>query len=163
MTTIFNFSPSFTAAPQFQPTLDGQQYTCIVTWNVFAQRYYVNCLSLNGELIFSRPLIGSAVGVNIQSLSWSLGGSVSLVSVVPHGLKPGATADLTVSGCLPDAFNGVWRCYAENPTTLTFALSNNPGVPTMLGVVGYDVSICKNYFSSRLVFRTTNMQFEVTP
>lgn len=163
MTTFFDFVPSTVAPPQFQPTLDGQQYTCVVRWNIFGQRYYVACFSLGGQLIFNRPLIGSAVGVNIESLSWSLGGSVSLVTTVPHGLKPGKTADLTVSGCVPEAYNGVWRCYAEDPQTLTFQLSTNPGNTTSLGNVGYEVSICANYFASRLVYRTANMQFEVSP
>ena len=163
MTTFFDFTPSLTAAPQFQPTLDGQQYTCVVTWNIYGQRFYVNCYALNGALVFSLPVIGSAVGINIQAISWSLGGSVTLVTDVPHNYAIGSTMDLTVSGCVPIGYNGKMRCFATSPNTLVYNLAANPGVNTTLGIVGYDISISAGYFSSTLVFREANSQFEVSP
>lgn len=58
MTTVF-FNPSVKANFQFQCTLDNQQYTIIVTWNMFGQRYYLNCYDNNANRIFTLPLIGS--------------------------------------------------------------------------------------------------------
>lgn len=59
MTTVIQFQPSALTAFQFQPTLDGDIYAAIVTWNLYGQRYYVNLSALDGTLIFAIPLIGS--------------------------------------------------------------------------------------------------------
>lgn len=64
MTTVTPFVPSLLAPFQFQPTLDGQVYTVIVTWNLAGQRYYVNVYTLQGVLIASLPLIGSPLTYN---------------------------------------------------------------------------------------------------
>ena len=59
MTTYIDFTPTAAAPFQFQPTLDGAVYTCIVTWNVYGQRWYLQCNSLDGTLIFNRALVSS--------------------------------------------------------------------------------------------------------
>jgi hypothetical protein len=64
--TTFAFTPSQTAAFTFQPVLDGSTYNVVVTWNIFGQRYYVNCYDLSGNLIFALPLISSPVGTPIS-------------------------------------------------------------------------------------------------
>ncbi len=64
--TTFPFTPQANANFNFQPTFDGQQYTVTCTWNLFGQRYYVNILTLNGQLIVSTPLIGSPDNFNIS-------------------------------------------------------------------------------------------------
>lgn len=64
--SVITFQPSATAPFEFQPTFDGQQYTCYVKWNVAGQRYYVECYSLTGVLIFNVPLIGSPNGYDIS-------------------------------------------------------------------------------------------------
>lgn len=66
MTTFTNFAPSPQTPFQFQPTLDGQAYTVVVTWNLFGQRYYVNIYDLGGVLVVCLPLIGSPVGYDIS-------------------------------------------------------------------------------------------------
>lgn len=62
----FDFTPSQQVPFQFQPTLDGQTYTLIVTWNLFGRRYYVNVYTLDGVLIEAIPLIGSPPGYDIS-------------------------------------------------------------------------------------------------
>ena len=57
--TTFQFTPSSTTPFQFQPTLDGNEYTAIITWNVYGQRWYINLLALDGTRIFTMPVIGS--------------------------------------------------------------------------------------------------------
>lgn len=59
MTTIFTFTPSATQAYQFQPTLDGDVYTAIVTWSLFGQRWYLNLFDAEGNWIFTRSMVGS--------------------------------------------------------------------------------------------------------
>jgi len=57
--TTYNFAPATNAPFQFQPTLDGQVYLCTVPWNVFGQRWYLQCNDVVGNLIFNVPLVGS--------------------------------------------------------------------------------------------------------
>ena len=42
MTTLINFNPAPTANFQFNPTLDGNDYVAICSWNAYGQRYYVS-------------------------------------------------------------------------------------------------------------------------
>ena len=60
------FQPTSTTPFQFQPTLDGSIYTVIVTWELFGRRYYVNCYTLQGVLVFCLPLIGSPLNYDIS-------------------------------------------------------------------------------------------------
>lgn len=59
MTTYVDFAPLYTQAFSFQPVLDGQTYTCIVTWNLFGQRWYINLYDVTNALIVCTPLIAS--------------------------------------------------------------------------------------------------------
>lgn len=59
--TTYTFTPSSTSLFSFQPTLDGKAYNIVVSWNLFGQRYYLNCYDLSGNLVFCLPLIGSPV------------------------------------------------------------------------------------------------------
>ncbi len=65
----FPFIPSTNAPFQFQPTLDGQQYTVIVTWSLFGRRFYVNVYKLDGTLIVCRAMVGSPNGYDISLTS----------------------------------------------------------------------------------------------
>lgn len=64
--TTFNFSPSEVAPYQFQPTLDGQVYNAVVTWNVFGQRYYLNLYDLTGALVLATAMVGSPLDYDIS-------------------------------------------------------------------------------------------------
>lgn len=59
MTTFVAFVPSNQTPFQFQATLDGDQYTIIVKWNWYSQRFYIDCLDSSNNRIFTLPLIGS--------------------------------------------------------------------------------------------------------
>lgn len=41
----------------FIATLDGEQYTCTVPWNVFGQRYYLNVFTLDGTRVLTIALV----------------------------------------------------------------------------------------------------------
>jgi len=65
-TAYFDFTVPDVGNFQFQPTLDGAVYNCIATWNMFGQRWYINCYDLNGVRIFSLPIIGSPLNYDIS-------------------------------------------------------------------------------------------------
>lgn len=162
METIFPFQPSNQTPPQFSPTFDGTQYTVILTWSLFGQRYYINIYTLAGVLIVSLPLVESPSSLPIESLSWDLNTStVSLITANPHGFSIDSVTNLAVSGCTPDVYNGTFLMVAQDTMTLQYALSPDPGLASALGAVSYDISMTAGYFASTLVFR--GGQFIVSP
>ena len=162
MTTYFPFTPSSRAAPQFRPTLDGTVYTVVVTWNVFGQRYYVNCYSQDGGRVFTLPLIESSEGIAIQTLSWDpTSHTVQATALAPHGLKLGSVVNLVITGCNPTSYNGSYACAVTSPTTFTYPMQFDPGLLMSAGAANYLVSMTAGYFSSTLVYRAR--QFEVSP
>jgi len=146
----------------FQPDLDGTQYTITVTWSLFGQRYYANCYTLEGTLIFSLPLIGSDIGVPIQNISW-ISGTVTVTTNLPHGFKVGSVVNATISGVSPDSYNGTYPVVVINSTQFTYQLSSYPGSVSSYGTASYDINMAAGYFNSSLVYRTKNQQFEVFP
>lgn len=60
------FSPSINRNFSFVPTLDGQQYNCVMTWSLAGQRWIVNLYSLSGQLVLSKPLRSSPQNYNIN-------------------------------------------------------------------------------------------------
>lgn len=66
MTTLTLFAPGANQNFTFQPTLDGQQYSAIVTWSLFGQRWILNVYTLQGTLVFQKPLTGSPNGYDIN-------------------------------------------------------------------------------------------------
>lgn len=56
MTTLYQFVPGVNENFSFQPTFDGLQYTVVVSWSLFGQRWIVNVYSLDGTLVVERPL-----------------------------------------------------------------------------------------------------------
>lgn len=161
--TNYPFQPSSQGPYQFQPTLDGSSYLVTVTWNTFDQRWYFNLYDNSGVLVVSKALVGSDAGANIQGMSWSRG-VVALTTVLPHGLLIGDTLDLTVSGCSPSAYNGDQQMLVTGLSTLTFSLSADPGEANAFGAISYDIDLIDGFgFTSKIVFRQTSQQFEVTP
>ena len=66
MTTLTQFTPSVAQNFSFEPTLDGQVYSVVVTWSLFGQRWLVNCYDQTGTLVFARPLRSSPNNANIN-------------------------------------------------------------------------------------------------
>lgn len=169
MTTYFPFVPSNQTPPSFQPTLDGQVYNAVVTWNLFGADYYINLLTLNGDLVFCRAMSGSPTGVAIEAISW-VHQTVDVTTIEPHGYKIGNTVKLTLSGNAPDSLNGLFSCLVIGPYDFTFPLATDPGPATQLGLAEYNINFLAGYlnaagqpFSSTMVFRQQAQQFEITP
>ena len=64
--TVIPFLPSATQPFEFQPTLDGLQYTAFVTWNIFGRRYYLNIFQLDGTRVLTTALVGSPNDADIN-------------------------------------------------------------------------------------------------
>ncbi len=64
--TVTAFTPTSAAAFQFPATLDGDNYICVVTWNLCALRWYLNIYTITGTLIVARALIASPPGFSIN-------------------------------------------------------------------------------------------------
>ena len=162
MATFTPFTPNALAVFQFQATLDSAIYNVFVTWNTFGQRWYINIYDQSNTRIFTGALIGSPNGVAIQAASWSQG-VVTLTTEIPHGYKIGQSAELTITGMTPAAYNGSFLLLATGSNTLIYRLAGNPGLATALGAVTFDISMTQGYFASTLVFRQAVATFEVSP
>ena len=175
MTAITPFSPSATANPpfQFQPTLDGAQYIVTTTFNIFGNRWYINVSDLSGNLILSRPMTGSPPKIQ-ASLTWADWMATASLQAA-HNIPIGAVANIEVTDT-GLAYDGAWRAWAIDATTLAFTLQTDPGQYGITGNVSQDVNLIANtpssydsngnpltFFSSSLVFRTGQQQFEVSP
>lgn len=166
MTTFVEFLPTATKAFQFSPTLDGKQYSLVVTWGLAGQRWYVNLYDQTGGLVAFLPLVGSPDAAKTLSLTWNDTSRLVLVTtVMPHGIPIGVVATMTITGVVPNAFNGVWSLTSTGPSTLTYPLTTDPSGPaTSQGNIGRDINLAAGYFlSSTLVFRQSTQQFEISP
>ena len=104
MTTFTNFVPNSVAPFSWKPTLDGNVYNATVTWNLFAQRWYLTIADLSNNPVLTIALTGSPIGVAIKSLTWDdLNLVVDVVTAAPHGYAVGQTVKLTLSGNAPAA------------------------------------------------------------
>jgi hypothetical protein len=66
MTTLTQFAPTVNQNFSFQPTLDGAQYSAIITWSLFGQRWILNVFTLQGVLVLQKPLRGSPLDYDIN-------------------------------------------------------------------------------------------------
>lgn len=163
MAARYNFVPSDNAAFQFEPTLDGDVHTAIVTWNYFGQRFYINIFDVNNVRVLSEAVVGSPIGLNIQALSWR-NGRVSAALASRHPYLIGQTIELTLSGCAPSGYNGKVEALIDGPASFSYPLATNPGIATAVGVADFNVDLIAGYFkTSTLVFRSPTQQFEVSP
>ncbi len=166
MTTYTPFLPTATTPFQFTPTLDGAQYTLVITWGLAGQRWYVNLYDQNGGLIFYLPLIGSGSPAPTASFTWDGVRQIATATLVnPHGFMIGSIVEQTVTGVAPAGYNGTFDMIVSGPSTLTYTLTTDPGGPaTVQGTIGRDINIAGGYFqTSTLVFRDSTQQFEVNP
>jgi len=67
--TLYQFTPGLDTNFTFQPTIGAQQYTVVVVWQLFGQRWMVNLYTLQQALVFSRPLRASPENYDINLLA----------------------------------------------------------------------------------------------
>lgn len=66
MTTLTQFTPTTSQNFSFQPTLDGQVYSVVVTWNLFGARWILNVYNLQNVFVMQKPLTGSPLDYDIN-------------------------------------------------------------------------------------------------
>jgi hypothetical protein len=158
MTTLVDFVPSSTAPFQFQPTLNGVQYTALITWNVFGERYYLNLLDLENNLVASRALVPSGPTFRV-SLTWN-DNLATIVANAPHNIPIGGVVNVRIldSGT---GYDGTFEAIAVDESTLTYALNINPNEPVaILGTMSFDLNLLAGYDLGLIVFHDDTQQFE---
>lgn len=172
MTTVIPFIPSNLSAPHFLAAFDGTTYNVVVTWNVSAQRYYVNVNDLNGRWITTVPMFASPPGRPVEAISWDVGAKLVTVRLVdpslwpnpmaPGGIAvPGTIVEYTLENFTPTTYNGEFRCLQIDPVTFSFPLDTDPGTVKIVGSASRILSMMRGIFQSTLIYR--NGAFEISP
>lgn len=174
MTTIIPFVPSNIRAPRISMTLDGQDCTVLITFNVSAQRYYINVYDNNNNWLLTVPLISSPPGRKIDTVVWDQFLGIVTVTLqnpelwpVPlshEGIatKPGTVIEYTLQGFQPDTYNGKFLGLHVNSTTFTIPMVNDPGHLVMMGSAHRFLNMVGSIFrTSTLIYR--NGAFQVDP
>jgi hypothetical protein len=172
MTTIIPFLPSNIMTPVFNAVLDGNNHKIAVTWNISAQRYYVNVYDFNGTWIITVPLISTPPARAVKSTQYDPFLNAVVVELVDPSrwpvpttgpvTKPGTMIDYTLEGYQPDTYNGKFRCLHINDTMFTFPMDTDPGPLIVLGRASRMLSMIDTVFkTSSMVYR--NGAFEINP
>ncbi len=175
MTTVIPFVPSNLATPSISMNLDGNDYNVTVTWNVAAQRYYINIYDVSdGSWVVTVPLVSSPPGRKVTSAVYnSLRNVVTVemedpiimpvpLAIAEIAIPPGTMIDYTLLGFTPDIYNGKYRCLHIDKTTFTIPVTADPGPAVILGTVNRMLNMIEPLFTfSSLVFR--NGSFEINP
>jgi len=172
MTTIIPFLPSNIAAPTFKATFDGQDCTLKITWNLSAERYYVNVYDSKGVWVITIPLISSPPAREAVSAVFDPFLNAMTIEMKPYSFwnfpyagvatKLGTMIDYTLDGFQPDTYNGKFRCLHLKPLTFTFPMPKDPGPLVLLGRVSRYLNMVASVFTtSSLIYR--NGAFEISP
>jgi hypothetical protein len=163
MSTIIPFLPSNTKVPSFMVVLDGRNYNISVTWNVSAQRYYINLSDMKGDWITTVPLITTPPGEPIASFTYDpLQGLATVVKQYGHRQRAGTIIRYTLMGFMPTSLNGTIRGLTLDDVTFSYPMVVNPGLVIRLGSVHRILDMVAGLFQrSTLCYR--NGAFEVNP
>jgi hypothetical protein len=162
MTQQFTFRPSNTVAPSFQATLDGRLCNIVMTWNVAAQRYYINIYDTNGSLIVARSLVETSQSVPLNNLSWSNGIVTATLLTPQYWRRIGRIVEQTISNCQPDGYNGVFKCINLSATKFSYDLIANPGNIIVSGLVDRRKDMLQPWFTTSTMFYRGGI-FQVDP
>jgi hypothetical protein len=172
MTTIIPFLPSNIMTPEFRARLDGNDYTIRITWNISAQRYYINVYAQDGTWVITVPLISTPPARNVANASYDPFLNSVIIELVPPDqwpvpatgptTKPGTMIDYTLEGFQPNTYNGRFRSLHVNNTMFTFSMPQDPGPLVILGRVSRLLNMVDTVFTtSTMVYR--NGAFEINP
>jgi hypothetical protein len=160
---LFPFVESLIQNFSFNPTLDGNNYVAVITWNVAGQRYYLNLTDVSGNLIICDAIVSSADPQAIASLDWE-SGVVTVTTVNPHWIPLGQLVSLRINLSSPAGYNGVFDCTPTGLSSFTYELDTDPGDQVQVGSFGAVVDLCQGLFeTSRLVYYSYNNSFEAFP
>lgn len=160
MTTLVQFNPQANSNFQFQATLDGNVYNIVINWNLFGARYYINIYTLAGKLIVCRPLIGSPLGIALDTIT--LANNVAVATAIePHNFTVGSVIPLVITNALPSDYNGTYNCSVMNLTQFSFPLPSIGTAPSEQGTATFKLSLTAGYFSDTVVYLPDNEQFVI--
>ena len=162
MTTYYQFAPSRISAPIYTFTLDGNQYSVTVVWNVSARRFYLLGQTMDSQLVFAVPLVESLPSIPILSATWDRSNARAVVTTTyPHPFIIGAPVKISVNSMTPSGYNGSGFALPLSKTEIAYPVAKDPGTATVVGFVDYVINMVQPYFKSTLVYRNT--MFEVSP
>ncbi|KWB16506.1 hypothetical protein WL32_28240 [Burkholderia cepacia] len=101
-------------------------------------------------------------GSLISSIQWNSGvATVTVTGTIP--LAAGATAQYTIAGVSPAAYNGTFTVTGVSSTSFTYTLSNNPGTTQKLGTatpaaVAEITSMGNSFFAGGSAISTTILE-----
>jgi hypothetical protein len=161
--TAYPFSPSPLQNVTFNPILGTNTYVATIVWNVFGQRWYLNLTDSLGNLLISTAVVSSQDPQGIASITWT-DNLVTVETAVPHWLPLGSQARVYVSGCTPDAYNGLQTVSVTGPSTFTYPLDADPGETTVAGTFGGVIDLSAGLVAgSMLLYYAATNQFVTTP
>jgi hypothetical protein len=174
MTTVIPFIPSNIAVPKFNVLLDNSNCMITVTWNVSAQRYYINVYTTDGTWIITTPLVSCPPARAVESVKWDSTRRALMVQMVDPSLwpvplasgglltPPGTMIDYTLEGFQPTTFNGLFRGLTVDEVTFSIPMDTDPGQVVVMGNVNRLMNMVQSVFqTSSLVYR--NGAFEINP
>lgn len=158
MTTLVDFSPTTISAFQFQPTLNGTQYSATIFWNIFSSRYYLSLSDLQGNLIVYDALTSSGPSL-LATFAWkeqAVTATTSLATNVPVGVPANIRISQTNSG-----YDGFFLGLSTGPNTMTYPLPADPQVPLPQGNLSFPLNLVQGYLDNCfLFFYDSTQQFE---
>lgn len=160
MSTTVPFTPSTTSVFGFQPVIDGVQYNATVTWNLYAQRYYLNLFDTGGNLILCTAIVGSGPRLG-ATLTWAnVGGGVATATTAsPHNIPIGQVANVRISQT-NTVFDGNWQVLSTGPTTVTYALPNPNENQPLAGQLSFPVNLVQVLGIGWLLYWYDDQMFE---
>jgi len=159
VSTFVDFAPTGTEPFQFQPTLNGTQYTAVITWNIFREGYYLNLYDLSNNLIVCEAMTESGSMLRC-SLTWA-DNIATAVCQVPHNVPLAAVSYLRISQSGGSKYDGAYLGTAVDEFTMAFDLPENPDQPVaILGTLSFDLDLLGGYGIGSLYFHADTQQFE---
>jgi hypothetical protein len=161
--TYYPFKPSQVAAPRFQAVIDGVLTTVVVTWNVAAQRYYINVYTSTGALVVARAVVETARARPLNVFYYD-NTQRAMIGILANPVwRPvGQIVNYTFEGFQPESLNHAQLVirYGYHTGMFAYRINTNPGEVTVLGSVSRYANMLEGYANqTSLIFR--NNQFEV--
>lgn len=163
MPALIAFRPSNVMAPRFQPMLAGTIYSAIVTWNLSAQRWYLNVYAGDGTWVLTTAIAETPQGEAIASMTYDAHQGVMICTLVnPHYRPVGQIVQYTITGMQPGTLNARYDCLMIDAARFSFPVAADPGQVVTLGTANRLFDLMSGRVKgAALVYRNRN--FEVWP
>lgn len=166
MSTVVPFTPSTTATFSFQPVIGGVQYNATVTWNLYAQRYYLNLTDTGGNLVLCTAVVGSGPRLP-ATLTWEdngFSGLATATTMAAHNIPVGSVANVYISQTETD-FDGAWQVLATGAMTVTYPLNNPNENQPLAGMLSFPVNLVQALGNGWLLYdyATQTFEYETAP